>query len=169
MSTHDTGPPAEGPATTPALRISADAPERQAPMDKLTVIPAIFKDSERALAAMVDAKRALDAAMANLRGRERANAQRRAQRGHVVCTQAGVDEDYQRDQLSLDPLVVAVERARAEYDVAFAIYQETARARDAAAANRLAKSNNVVAAFIAVVTLVMAAATVFQTCHTWSK
>jgi len=184
MSTNDTGPPTQGPPTARALPIAADAaPERQSTTTKLTVIPAVFEDSEAALAAMVDAKRTLDTATKNLRERERANAQKRAERSHVVRSHAGVDEDYQRDQAFLQPVFVEVERARAEYDVAFAIYQETARARDAQSANRLAESNNAVAAtnsrvstMIAWVTLVIAiaaavqtAATILQVVHTWSK
>jgi hypothetical protein len=155
----------------------------EAKMSSLTVIPAIFKDSERALAAVVEAKRSFDTAMANLRERDRAKAKQRALQPFIVRNAEGVDTEYQRDQATLEPLVVEVERARAEYEVAFTIYQEAARSRDAATSNKLAESNNATAAAsknaanrVATVTIVLAVVAVFQTAaavgqivHTWSK
>jgi hypothetical protein len=128
----------------------------------LTAIPALFKDPERAAAEMVKAKQALDLATARVREQERHNAQAREQRGRPGTGTSLNDGDYQHLHALLQPLLADVERARAEFEVAFTIYQETARARDAQASQVNAEASVNAAKAVKDFTLWIAVATIVQ-------
>ena len=139
-------------------------------MSALTVIPAIFKDPDRALEALVGAKRSLDQAKDAVRSRERTNDRMFEEAsGQMHPRQLQVAKECKS---LLEPLVVAAERARSDFDVAFAVYQEAARARDAQAANDLAKSNAGITRVMTIAIWVQAAIALFAVLATvlrWSK
>jgi hypothetical protein len=127
--------------------------------------PPVFGDADKALTELIEAKRKLDAARENVRQREQTNAQTRVQRSYSVRGPDGVDRDFQREQGLIEPLVVAQQRARAEYEVAFAIYQEAAGRRET---KRLSALTFWIAV-AAVVQAIAAIATITDIVHKWSK
>jgi hypothetical protein len=147
-------------------------------VDELTVVPAVFSDSSRALAELVEAKRQLDLANLRLKERERANVQMLSD----PHWHGKRDEAVDHGARLLPPFLVEVERSRAAFDIAFSIYQEAARARDAKAANELAESNNATAlastkaaariawltGVLALAAIAQAALTLLENSRTWS-
>ena len=94
----------------------------------------LFQDPNAALAELVEAKRALDIAQQHLREREAANVRMSK---HF---QGSRDDWLASCERLVAPLVVEVQRAKDQFDTALAIYQEAARARDAAAQQELAEA-----------------------------
>jgi hypothetical protein len=131
----------------------------------------VFKDPDEALTQLVAARRQLDIANQHVDEREHATSRMVAEAPDLKRR----DQAVAQGQMLKAALQEKVSRALASHDIAFAVYQEAARARDANASNGLAQSNERVSRRIAQLSVVLAIAAAVQTIamvaeyvHTWS-
>lgn len=107
--------------------------------EKITIKPEdVFTDAEGAFRLLGQAYNALALAKIRFAEAERVSEQVRQARSG---TMASHEEARQRGENVLEPARAELQKARADYELRFAVYQEAARARDAKAAHDVAKAS----------------------------